>query len=249
MSGTALRSLDIRATEAWRDVAVQIPLRGGVLRARLDVPRGDIRLSQLAPVARQLSRLIVQQAQGLARGCGASIPCRKGCAACCRYLVPLSPPEAFRLWDDLQTLPPDRQRTILRRFDAAARRLLDAAPCPQAEALPALSRWYRSLDVTCPLLEDECCALYSRRPLACREFLVNGAPTECSSDSTDSAQLPLPVSPALALARLAAELEGEDDHAILLPLAPAWAMNHPERRRQTWPAGELVDRLLTVMQG
>ena len=85
------------------DVALNTP--AGRLTTAIDVPTGLIPITAIVPLTRRLgdeaAELEIQQAAET----GHSISCRKGCAACCRMLVPLSAPEAFALREHVRPLP------------------------------------------------------------------------------------------------------------------------------------------------
>ena len=96
------------------EVALNTP--AGRLTTAIDVPTGLIPITAIVPLTRRLgdeaAELEIQQATET----GQSISCRKGCAACCRMLVPLSAPEAFALREHVKQLPTDRQTQLLNRL-------------------------------------------------------------------------------------------------------------------------------------
>jgi hypothetical protein len=59
--------------------------------------------------------------------------------------------------------------------------------------------------------------------------------------------IPMPPSLTIALARLTAELTGEEARLVPLPLAPSWAAEHAELAARTWPGFELVTRFLAML--
>src|SRR5215213_11764193 len=97
------------ATERY-EIALNTP--AGQLTTAIDVPTGFVPVTAIVPVVRKLGE--EAQALELARSLqsGKSLSCRKGCAACCRMMVPLSPPEAFALRNYVHTLPDERQQHI-----------------------------------------------------------------------------------------------------------------------------------------
>ena len=54
-----------------------------------------------------------------------SVSCKKGCAACCRMLVPVSAPEAFALKEMVHALPEPRRLAILNKIAEARTRLAE----------------------------------------------------------------------------------------------------------------------------
>ncbi|HKC93420.1 MAG TPA: hypothetical protein VKB81_05295, partial [Nitrospira sp.] len=79
------------------EIAVNTP--AGRLNTTLDVPTGFVPITSIVPVTRRLGEEMLKLEELRSREAGHSISCRMGCAACCRMLVPLSPPEAFALRD------------------------------------------------------------------------------------------------------------------------------------------------------
>jgi hypothetical protein len=83
------------------------------------------------------------------------IACRKGCSYCCCQPVLVSAPEAFFIAAQIRERPDSRNSVA-----AAAQELIGRAPDSP------ISEWVR-----CPLLEDQACAIYAARPLACHAFV------------------------------------------------------------------------------
>lgn len=234
------------------DVAIPIP--GGTLETSLHVADTAATLVDIVPVARQMGARLASARLESLRANGSQVSCRKGCAACCRYLVPLSVPEAFALWDEIHSLPEPQHERVMVPYLHMARAILNAVPAMQdslaGEFVEAISRWYGPMDLDCPFLAGELCSIYQQRPIACREYMITGDASRCSGEGPGHAEVvPLPVSVAEALMELAAEVEGTEPQALLLPLALLWAHDHPDRARRTWPARELAERLVTILTG
>lgn len=245
------------ATERF-DIALNTP--AGRLTTTLDVPTGFVPITAIVPVARRLGEVAVGLEEQLTIERGQCISCRMGCAACCRMLVPLSPPEAFALRGYVEQLPAERRATLLRRLaDSQAvlrsrgllnqlRAVADAATPIPDEALVPLNRAYYALRHPCPFLENEVCTIYEARPAACRELLVT-SPAELCDDLVNNPVTPLPVSMRIGsvLGLLWGTLTGTSPRLIPLPLALDWAEEHERESRQTWTGATLIDGMLDKM--
>lgn len=235
-------------------VDIRLSAEGMSLHACAEAPRGPARLADMVPLAQKLGSEMNRLLLGKLQSEGNTVPCRKGCQACCRYLVPISAPEALRLWEQLSVMPPSQRRRLLSSCVAASRRVLDAGPLPAADrpanaptAASQLSRWYSSLHLDCPFLRRGACEIYSNRPLACREHFATGASRQCLAGQLDhQAPIAPPFSVAEALSQLAVEFEPAWPAAIILPLAPAWVQNAGPQ--QSFPAPVLLGRLLEILQ-
>jgi Fe-S-cluster containining protein len=240
------------------DVAINTP--AGRLNTVLDVPTGFVPITSIVPLTRRLGEEILKLEEHQSRTSGHTVSCRMGCAACCRMLVPLSPPEAFALLDYLEQLPAERQTAIGRKIAAskaelAARGLLprlesvaDAeTPIPDEELEP-INRAYYALRHPCPFLEDEMCSIYEARPAACRELLVT-SPAELCHNLAENPVEPIPVSVRIGtvLGLLWATVSESAPRLIPLPLALDWARRHREGAMKRWPGAHLVDRMLDTM--
>ncbi len=229
------------------------------LKGQLFVADRPAELADVVPVARSLSDEIARRTIKYAKRTGRNIPCEKGCAACCRYLVPVSAPEAFRIWDEIQAIKPEEQRDVLSAFVNASQRILDAGrpPTPQGrvasgenpqQATDAINRWYAGIDVNCPFLEHEACTIYPLRPIACREHMVSSSAEHCLPANDNQVQLiEPPFSVVEALGRLAGEAEDLGVESVMLPFAPSWRQINHERARRTWPAPALFECFAAII--
>lgn len=237
------------------EIALNTP--AGQVTSAVDVPTGFVPVTAIVPLMRRLG----EEAQGLvvARSVelGKAVSCHKGCAACCRMLVPLSVPEAFALRDWVRSRPTDQQEHLDRRFSEAKTRLLihgvwqqlaalcDAPLAADDEALEGVNRSYYALRLPCPFLEEETCSIYDDRPAACRELLVT-SPSQLCDDLVENpinpVSVPIQVSTVLGLAWQ--ELTKDPTRLIPLPLALEWAERHDEQSRRTWKGSELFDQAL-----
>ena len=96
------------------EVALNTP--AGRLTMAIDVPTGPIPIMAIVPLTRRLGEETAELEIQQAIEAGQAISCRKGCAACCRMLVPLSVPEAFALRGYVEQLPEDRRTPLLNRL-------------------------------------------------------------------------------------------------------------------------------------
>ncbi|HOD83173.1 MAG: hypothetical protein BWX88_05238 [Planctomycetes bacterium ADurb.Bin126] len=234
----------------------ELPLADGPITVCAAVADEPARLSQLVPLARAASDDATRTACDRSRREGRTVSCLKGCSPCCHYLVPVSGPEAFALLEDIQDLDAGTRDHLVGSFVRVAQTVLQSE-LPSLEAAPGettaglLGQWSARINQPCPLLhgapEARRCRLYSRRPLACREHIVTTKPELCGGFQPGAGRVrPRGVSMVEALSQLAAELEDTDVEAILLPLAPAWALANLDRGQRTWPAPYLVRRLLAI---
>jgi Fe-S-cluster containining protein len=236
-------------------VSLQTP--AGPITTEVSVPTGFVPVTSIVPLMRSLGEEAQNLEEQRAGQRGQSVSCRDGCAACCRMLVPLSPPEVFALQASLERLPAEQRSRLAARVDAAKLRLQEMGIWEQLEAvsesataltdeeLEPLNQAYYALRLPCPFLEHEHCSIYDDRPAACRELLVT-SPAEFCEDLTDPRISPLPLSLRIgtALGLLWAELTGTAARLIPLPIALDWAIRHGEERRRAWPGTELFDKAL-----
>jgi Fe-S-cluster containining protein len=245
---------------------VRLDVLGRPLHVQLRASARPVRLPDLVPAAIAISSAVTDAATGQLASLGERPHCRKGCAACCRFLVPVSAVEALWMWEQMAAVPCGERSRLLEAYVAGARRVLKAGPPLVSGGLPqrieAAARWYAELGLDCPFLVGEACAAYARRPLACREFLAHcrGGPTSgrgrrpppetAAGPFAIGEAVRLPISPASALAELAGEFEPLWPKAIVLPLALAWAADAAGRPSpQRWSASILARRLAEVLQG
>ncbi len=240
-------------------LSLELDVLGEPVRFDLKVANVQARLSDIAPLARTLSAKLVGATLDRLGAEGKNVPCRKGCSACCRYLVPLSVPEVFRLAEDMSAMPASDRETSMQASLDTARIILDRMPADFRTAEPAqaedgvrskqLSEWYAGLGLSCPLLSDNLCVLYEQRPIACREHMVISSADSCDPASTHKQNVvKMPVSVIECLGLLTAELEQSDVEAVMLPLALPWAQENAERSRRTWPAPAMVERFVEILQ-
>ena len=229
----------------------------GQITTGVDVPTGFVPVTAIVPLMRRLGE--EAQALEVARSIDAGKPpsCHKGCAACCRMLVPLSAPEAFALREWVRARPPDQQERISARLEEMKslllshglwQRLSELCNAPEQgndDALEVVNREYYALRMPCPFLEEEVCTIYEERPAACRELLVSSPPERCEdliNNPVEPIAVPVLVSTVLGL--LWQELRKSPTRLIPLPLALEWANGHEQESQQAWKGVELLDSAL-----
>jgi Fe-S-cluster containining protein len=240
------------------DIAVNTP--AGRLNTVLDVPTGFVPVTSIVPLTRRLGEEILKLEEHHSRQAGRAISCRMGCAACCRMLVPLSPPEAFSLAEYIEQLPNERRSAIERKLDSTKAELArhgllprlqavaDSAQAIPDEELEPINRAYYALRHPCPFLENEMCSIYEARPAACRELLVT-SPAELCDNLAENPVEPIPVSVRIGtvLGLLWASVSESAPRLIPLPLALDWAGQHREAAKRQWAGSDLIDRVLDAM--
>jgi Fe-S-cluster containining protein len=231
---------------------------GWRLRAAITVPTGPTRLRQLLPMVKSFTDTVVSRAVQASEDQARPVSCKKGCAACCRQLIPLSRVEARHIAQVVEELPEPRRRQVRARFAGARERLAEAGIL---DKLQARGQWtdegtrpmglaYFRLGIPCPFLEQESCSIYPDRPLACREYLVTSPPENCSqptAETVHSIKLPLKVSTAVHCC----EKDGEQNASlpwIPLILAPEWAAAHAEEG-PSLPGPRWVEKLIRALTG
>jgi Fe-S-cluster containining protein len=240
------------------EVALNTP--AGRLTTAIDVPTGPIPITAIVPLTRRLGEEAAELEIRQVTEAGQTISCRKGCAACCRMLVPLSAPEAFALREYVGQLPTDRRTILLNRLSDTKNRLKreglwdrlnDIAEATMAvpdQELDPINRAYYALRMPCPYLENELCSIYEARPAACRELLVT-SPAELCQDLVQNPVTPLPVSMRIGsiLGLVWGTLTSSPPRLIPLPKALEWAERHEKESRRTWPGSSLLDQVLDNM--
>ena len=247
--------------DGWQVFSADAGLAGQTGPLRLAVADCRAGLGDLVTLACAIADELVEGVRLRAQAAGRGPSCRKGCSACCGYLVPVSIPEALHLAGEIDRLPEPRRSRTVRKMQAAAEKIIAAGPPAMPEPSPArpdvraaegamaAGDWYSTIDLLCPLLEDDLCTMYPARPIACREYMVASPARFCRGKKPDFVEaIPVPVSLTEALGQLAAELECTEVQALPLPLAPAFARSWKERARRAWPMPMLAQRLLAILR-
>lgn len=237
------------------EISLQTP--AGEVSTAVGVPTSLVPVTAILPLIRGLGEEVQALELGQAREAGRIVSCHKGCAACCRMLVPISAPEAFALAKSLDRLPPPERERLLSKIDVAHQHLAKAGLLKQLsalaessdpvndEAIEPLNRAYYALRMPCPFLDNEVCSIYDERPAACRELAVTSPATDCQ-DMTKPTIQPVPVSVRMstALSLLWADLTGTAPRLIPLPLAIDWAKKHHTEQSSRWAGTALIEKAI-----
>lgn len=201
---------------------------------------GPIGLAGLAREAHALSRALLARLEILTAAQG-PVSCGKGCGACCREVIPLSPPEALLLSQTHARLEWTRRAEAGERSSRISAALA-AAGLGQASLLDRAPEAF-ALGLPCPYLEDEACGIHPDRPLVCREHLALSPAAWCGAFPDASIRvLELPASVGEALSCLAMELMGYRELVPIVRLEE-WLDANRHWAEREWEAGPLLDRL------
>jgi Fe-S-cluster containining protein len=231
-----------------------LPGPKGPVQSSVQIAGPQARLADLVPAAQHLTNLAVEQAIAGAEELGQTVSCGPGCGACCRQCVVISVAEVFYLLDVIDALEVTHRARVQARFDAIvadleSRDMIEALLDPEFSETPPhvpILVDYMHLGHSCPFLEDESCSIHAQRPVPCRDYNVSSAPELCRNpyeNPVDKIATPLALS--APLARLCAQLVGDEPRLVPLTLALWWADRHPEHRSRTWPSEQLLTGLLS----
>jgi len=236
-------------------VSIQTP--AGPVSVAFEVDHGLVPVTAIVRPLRHMG----EEAQALevrqVQAGGGQVSCRKGCAACCRMLVPISAPEAFSLAESMAAWPETRRQAAWTRVREAQKRLDQAGLLSQLrdladashqlgdEEFEPVNRAYFALRLPCPFLVEESCSIYEDRPAACRELQVTSPPEFCEDPERKPVRpVPIPLRISTALAQLWADLVGGPVRFIPLPLALDWAERRASEHRRAWRGQELLEKAL-----
>jgi Fe-S-cluster containining protein len=242
----------------WFDLSIKTP--AGPVTTTVEVSTGFVPVTDIVPLLRRLGQQAHNLEQQRTTSADQKISCAKGCAACCRMLVPVSAPEAFALRDMVAALPEDRRQVIRRALANTTARLERAGLLSQLlhvaetdrpiadDAMEPINRAYYALKLPCPYLENEACSIYEDRPAACRELLVT-SPADWCQDMVNKPirALPVPLRISTILGLLWSDLTGSPPRLIPLPLALDWADRHAAENRAGWKARTILDKALEII--
>jgi Fe-S-cluster containining protein len=237
------------------EVSLQTP--SGEVTTAVGVPTSFVPITAILPLMRSLGEEAQALEQRRLLETSRTVSCQKGCAACCRMLVPISAPEAFALANVIERAERDERARLLAQLDLANQRLAKAGLLKQLialsesrhpvtdEAMEPFNQAYYALRMPCPFLDNEVCTIYEARPAACRELAVTSPAADCQ-DMTNAAIQPVPVAVRISttLSLLWADLTGTAPRLIPLPLAVDWATRHRAEQTQKWGGTELFEKAM-----
>lgn len=234
---------------------LEISTAGWATAVTVTAPERPAPLDAWLPLLQALASQVAQAADAAAAEAGAPVACAKGCGACCRQLVAISPVEARALAKLVAAMPQPRQAEVRARFAAALGRVAQSGIAERDHAQPdpryplaespqqrLAADWF-ALQIACPFLEDEACSIYEERPLVCREHLVTSPAAHCARLFQEPVErVELPVRLGAALARAAETVAGVTTAMIPLamsldlPPAVVAALDRPRDPRATLEA-------------
>ncbi len=121
-----------------------------------------------------------------ARKKGWTIPCKRGCDACCSDVAIVSNLEVKVIVDAIQKMPPERQKEIRQRTIEWVKKC-EASGIDSGTSEPDIRAFHRA-NLVCPLLDtnEHVCTVYEVRPFACRgHLLVNSDPKVCANRANE----------------------------------------------------------------
>jgi Fe-S-cluster containining protein len=257
-----IRILSNHKTEKHRDNGSKITaLEIDIFNRRLGfhiIAAGNAQLADIVPAARIICDKITDITTKQIRIQGGSIPCHKGCATCCSYLVSLSVPEALRFRQEFFLKQKYRPSQTLRTYLSAAKRIISHRPPDQVLKffsnssdnpfeLNLLSDWYAGLNLVCPFLCNSLCTIYQQRPFVCREHFVSNPVHSCYGNCDKGEIIEMPVQMGTVLCRLTKKLCDVGD-AVMMPLALAWCEVNKQLCELSWPAAKMAKLFVEIIK-
>ena len=177
----------------------QLKINGEPMNISFTVPKGLCLPEALLPDAQRFANQLTDVAVARVERAGHRISCAKGCGACCRQMVPISPPEARHLARLVEAMPAAQAGEVRARFKSAREVVAVSGLPPHGPADGDQAAYrvfgisYFGLGVPCPFLVEESCSIHPDRPLVCREYLVTSPPAACGAlGSGQVKQIPVP---------------------------------------------------------
>ena len=234
---------------------INLETKFGKLRGTIPVPSQGMQLSEFAFNSLALDERLINMAVASEAKAGRNVSCQKGCGACCRQAVPVSPAEAWMLADLVQSFPEEKKAKVLARFTQAMEKLAEHGFGDRSlnskatdQEILNLGLDYFRLQIPCPFLEDESCSIHPYRPSSCREYLVSSAPANCSNPGEGKLEpIPLATSLTEALSKLCAMIMGTEPQVIPMTLALQWAAEKKEEGKQKYDAMLLFTALVEIL--
>ncbi|HEY0461518.1 MAG TPA: YkgJ family cysteine cluster protein [Pyrinomonadaceae bacterium] len=217
---------------------VKITIGGRPLTIELTVPVNPVKSRRMLPVFQGMSDLFAEIGEKEVSTDGKKISCQKGCAACCRQLIPLAEIETHHVAELVKSMPEPQRAEIKKRFKAAWQHFteigwvdrLDASGVASHEERQSIAVEYFHENVACPFLEDEACLIHENRPLACREYLVTSPAEYCFAlNGKKIKMVSLPAKPSETVRQITnSENLNRIVNFVPLVLALEWATRFPD---------------------
>ncbi len=216
------------------------------------------RLADIVPLARLLSTKVNHSVRAMLSSDGITVPCGKGCATCCYFLVVLSVPEAIQLVEEVTVeMPEELGAHVVHTSHKVGKRIRQQFPKYLASnkgnnvscsELKRISDWYSTLEQPCPFLWNNTCAIYERRPIVCRDWLAIGSASQCRLGKNNKTARIIQTLPDLGyvLGQLASELEHTNRQGIFLHDVFIWYLQNKHRCTRTWSATVMVKRFVEI---
>jgi Fe-S-cluster containining protein len=186
-------------TNEWVTGEVVLSINGEPLKMQMTVPAKPVKPHRMLPVFQKMTNSFVEMSAVAAGARGATIPCRMGCAACCRQPVPISEIEIYYLAELVESMPEPQRSGVKARFREAVdhfeamgwfdkMKAIGTASLTEStesvtDQINKASVEYFNEGVPCPFLDVErgACTIHESRPIACREYLVTSPAANCSN--------------------------------------------------------------------
>jgi len=217
---------------------VKITIGGRPVAIELTVPVKPVKSRRMLPVFQGISDLFTEIGEKEVAARGEQISCKKGCAACCRQLIPLAEIETHHIAELVESLPEPTRAQIKQRFEKAWHHFtkigwidrLDASAAATPEKRQSLAVEYFQEYIDCPFLEDESCLIHENRPLACREYLVTSPAEHCFAlDGEKIKMVSLPAKPSETVREITNSVNlNRIVNFVPLVLALEWAKRFPD---------------------
>lgn len=238
---------------AYFSVEFQTPL--GLVRGKVEIDTGPMRLADLVPTACELTNILVERAKRIEEKAGRKISCGPGCGTCCCQMVTLSPPEAFYLADRVASFPESLREEVIGRMNRVSmelerRNLIDGLLDPDYsdEVVLPIAKEYFFLNLPCPFLANQSCSIHPYRPVACREYNVTSPPNGCIDPYRYGiAKVPMPLPLSTPLSILTAKLTSSNPRLIPLTLSLRWVAEHSDLKGCQWPGVELFQQFMDIV--
>jgi Fe-S-cluster containining protein len=253
------RKAERRLADGSKIIGLELDIFGRRLDFRIAAV-GNARLANIIPAARVICDKITEITIEQIRIQGGNVPCHKECPACCSYLVSLSVPEVLCFRQDIFRKHTYQLNHTLRTYLYAAKRLMKNRPpnhifesfsnsSNNISEIQTLANWYAGLNLTCPFLRNNQCAIYKQRPFVCREYFVAGSAQGCSRGSGEAQVIEMPVQMGNVLCRLSKELCDVSD-AVMMPLALSWCDVNKQLQlcERTWPAEVMTKLFVEIIK-